>query len=152
MVLHQFLELVGHESALRSHDDAHVIDEKYRRQPADLQRGRHVRLFLRVDLQHAASPLQPLGDLLQLGSHELARAAPDGHHVDQDRRRAVLDLLLKLSSVHLSDELHEGVRGRVRADRGGRRSDERAGGEGGGIGEEAHEGGQEHGEMISRYR
>jgi len=47
-----------------------------------------------------------LGNLVHLRRHQLARAAPHRKHVQQDGRRAVLQLRLKLLGRHLADCSH----------------------------------------------
>ena len=101
VMLRQPQELVRHEHALSSRDNAHVVDEEDGGQAVDLEDRRHLGLVVRVDLEEAAAIPKMSCGLLELRGHQLARATPNGVDVDDDGRRAVLDRLLKLGGVDL---------------------------------------------------
>ena len=60
VMLRQPQELVRHEHALSSRDNAHVVDEEDGGKAVDLQDGRNIGLLIRVDLEKAA-PLTKVG-------------------------------------------------------------------------------------------
>lgn len=59
-------------------------------EPADLQRGGDFVLIVRINLQHPQLITKLLGNLVELGRHQLAWAAPHRKDVDEDGRFAVL--------------------------------------------------------------
>ena len=65
---------------------------------------RNIRLLIGINLEHTALVAKRRRHNVELRRHQLARPAPDGEHVEQDGRRAVLQLRLKLSRRHLRGE------------------------------------------------
>ena len=59
-------------------------------EPADLQRGGDFVLIVRINLEHPQLITKLLGNLVELGRHQLAWAAPHRKDVDEDGRFAVL--------------------------------------------------------------
>mmetsp|Transcript_42430 Transcript_42430/g.93001 ORF Transcript_42430/g.93001 Transcript_42430/m.93001 type:complete len:206 (-) Transcript_42430:35-652(-) len=106
VVLCQLQDFIRHKCALRPHHHLHVVDQEHRRKPLDRKGRGDLRLLVRVDLEHTAAIAKRLRRLFELRRHQLARAAPRGEDVDEDGRRAVLNLLLKLRCVNLADETH----------------------------------------------
>ena len=81
VMLRQPQELVRHEHALSSRDNAHVVDEEDGRKAVDLQDGRNIGLLIRVDLEKADPLTKMRCSLLQLRCQQLARAAPVCDHM-----------------------------------------------------------------------